>query len=260
MHGNIIMSKSENYSEQVDGDFLGELQDSLSTIDVLIGNVRSGIVSMDEVVSRVSAETSRLQQISYSADMPLVDLTLRRLNCYMDSLEQMTDKRLFDIESFIDVLRGILEGDIPPDTNEAEFVRSLPVLRPVEIEDLEHLDLEILLVDRQRSSARMFERELRSCGYRVNTSLRSFDALELAVRTLPDMIISSLELDDINGADLCLALGAIPKTSKIPFAILTSYERGHEALKSLPDSAMLISKGPKFGEELANALNKFKLT
>ncbi len=254
------MSESENYGEQVDGDFLGELEDSLSTIEVLIGNIRSGIVSGEDGVDRISAETSRLQQISYSADQPLVDLTLRRLNNYIDFLEQMTEQRLFDIESFVDILRGIQEGEIQSDTNEAEFVRSLPVLRPVEIEDLEHLDLEILLVDRQRSSARMFERELRSCGYRVNISLRSFDALEQAVRTLPDMIISSSELDDMNGADLCLALRAIPKTSQIPFAILTSYDRGHGSLKTLPDSAMLISKGPEFGEGLAKALNKFKLT
>ncbi len=106
----------------------------------------------------------------------------------------------------------------------------------------------------------MFERELRNCGYRVNIALSPFDALEQAVRTVPDMVISSSELDGISGVDLCLALGALSATENIPFSLLTSYARSNAALARLPERAALIRKGPQFGEDLSMALERFKLT
>jgi CheY-like chemotaxis protein len=119
------------------------------------------------------------------------------------------------------------------------------------------LDVEILLVDPQRSSARIFSRELASCGYRVTTYLRSFEALELSVRIKPDMVIASAMLDEISGVELGCALAAMESTESIPFAVLTSFNKSHATLKNLPEKARVLKKGNSFGEDIANALEEF---
>ena len=52
--------------------------------------------------------------------------------------------------------------------DEAEFARSLPVMRPADLDDLGQLAVEILLVDPQRTSARFVARELQACGFSVS--------------------------------------------------------------------------------------------
>jgi len=254
------MGVNEQYAAQMDSEFLGEAQDTLASLEITVGNLRSKTVDEDEGLSSMVAQTSGILQICASAEQPLIDLTLRRLNSYIDGVADLTTAHLDDIEAFLMVLRDILEGEIEPSTDEAEFFRSLPTLRPVDVSDLEHLNLEVLLIDRQKTTAKVFERELQNCGFRVQKSLRSFEAMELAVRTLPDMIISAVVLDDLSGVDLSLALGAIPSTSAIPFAVLTSFPRSHASLKDLPDNVALLHKGDAFGEDLASALEKFGLT
>jgi CheY-like chemotaxis protein len=101
---------------------------------------------------------------------------------------------------------------------------------------------------------------LASCGYRVTTSQRSFEALELAVRIKPDMVIASAMLDDISGVELGCALAAMESTEAIPFAVLTSFNKNHATLKKLPPNACLLKKGDSFGDNIADALEKFGIT
>jgi CheY-like chemotaxis protein len=86
---------------------------------------------------------------------------------------------------FIDTLQIILAGRVALPADEAEFARSLPVMRPADVDDLGQLSVEVLLVDPQRTSARFVARELQACGFRVATAQRSYEALELAARTRP---------------------------------------------------------------------------
>ena len=67
---------------------------------------------------------------------------------------------------------------------------------------------------------------------------RSFDALELAIRTRPDMIVSSGVLDEMSGVDLGAALAVVQPTETIPFALLTSSKDA--SLKRLPANAVVI--------------------
>lgn len=254
------MADTLEYEGQIDEEFLGEAQDTLSTFSVLVGNMRSGTKDASEGLAQMARECNHLRQLAHWANHPLIDLTVRRLEAYVQAMTDPTPEHLGDMEIFIFVLESILEGEIDVGTDEAEFVRSLPVPRPVDLSDLEHLNIEILLVEPQRTSARIFERELQSGGYRVTRASRSFEALELGVRTKPDMFICSLVLDELSGIDLCRALAAIERTENIPFALLTSYKAGHAALKGLPEGAAVIHKSGDFGQDLADAFQRFKIT
>lgn len=108
--------------------------------------------------------------------------------------------------------------------------------------------------------SRIVERELAACGYRVSNASNPFQAIEMAVRTKPDMVIAAMELDQISGVDLVSALSAMAPTQQIPCAVLTSYQWGHPKLRGLPPRAAIIHKGPRFGDDLADTLAKFGIT
>lgn len=254
------MSVTESYAANLDAEFLYEAGDTLAQFEVLVGNLRAKQASPKEAIESLRKDVKKLLVLSSTADQPLFGLLLRRLDAYLADLDDPTGNHIDDVDTFVDVMRGILDGEVGKDVDEAEFVRSLPVRRPIDIEDVQHLNIEILVVDPKRTITRYVERDLVNCGYRVSMVHRSFEAMELTIRTRPDMVIASAMLDEMTGVDLACALAAIPGTSEIPFALLTTFEAGHESLDRLPSKAALIRKGDNFGADLALTLAGFKLT
>lgn len=249
------MSSLGEYSAQVESDFELEARDELSTFEVLASNMRSN--DAEPFLVDFRAGLDRLRVSLASIDSPLFELLLRRMDNYLTELADPTDEQIGDIETFLDLMHGILNGEIGGEVNEAEFFRSLPVRRPADLDDFQHLDLKILVVDTNKTAARIVERELVNCGYRVSMAVRSFEALEFAIRTRPDMIISSGVLDEMSGVDLASALAAIQSTEAIPFALLTSSNPGDTALKRLPDTVAVMKKGNDFSDDFATALERF---
>ncbi len=249
----------QSHLDAMDAEFLQEASDDLARFEVVLGNLRANSTPSEDGIGRISADVRKLLSLCAGGDQPLLDLLLRRLDDYLADLESPSERQIDDLDVFADIMRGLLDKEVANDIDQAEFVRSLPVRRPVELEDLEHLNIEILVVEPNRSTGRIIRRDLVNCGYRVATALRSFDAIELSVRTRPDVVLSSLVLDDISGVDLACALAAMSKTKDIPFALVTSYQADHAALAGLPESAAVVRKSSQFGEDLAEALERFKI-
>jgi len=252
------MSDAASYDEQVESEYLEETSDLLSELDVVIQQFASG---QEEGRRRFDILLGKLGSLCVTGRhtrYALLNVTMHRLQNYMDGLSRPTEEQVQDVLTFSDTMQAILDGQIEHDGWDfSEFVRSLPVLRPLDVEDLEHLDVEIMLVEGRRSTARLFERELRACGYRVASVRNPLEALALAVKTKPDMVLAAAELDDISGIDLACALSAMPATKDIPFALLTSYKQGDARLKDLPEQAALLNKGAGFSDDLADILSKF---
>ncbi|MBK1665027.1 hypothetical protein CKO38_07810 [Rhodospirillum rubrum] len=250
----------DDYGAQVEAEFLEEAQDTTSELEVTVGNIRSGAIPAVEGTQRIRTLVARLNMLGAATDFPLLDLALRRFRDYIADLDQPTEFNLDDYGTFVDVLRGLLSGEIESSTDNAEFFRSLPTRRPFDLADVAHLNVEILLIEPQRSSAAIIGRELQNCGYKVTTVRTAMEALELAVRTRPDLVISSAVLDVLSGIDVGCALAAMPATEGIPFCILTSFERNNAFLARLPANAAYLSKGGSFGADLAEALRRFRIT
>jgi len=222
----------EQYTAQLDADYLSEARDTVASLEVLASNIRGGTDTSDDI-ARFHSEVAELRQCGHWADLPMFDLAVRRLEYYVTDLADPTERQVDDIEAYVDVLRGLVDGEIgKADMNEAEFVRSLPARLTVDISEIAHPNIEFLVVDPQRATVRIVERELHNCGYRVAATTAALEAIELAVRTRPDLVISSVVLDTISGVDLACALGAMPSTKNIPVALLTSIARDHESLST----------------------------
>ena len=177
-------------------------------------------------------------------------------------LEDLMKQLLDEIQIFVDKIEKLADGEQISEADAPAVVRALPAKRTADIDfgKIEKKNVEILLVVPEKAMARIVERELAACGYRTSTIRDGFTAMETVVRTRPDMVIASMELGLLSGVDLGCALGAMPVTETIPFALFTSYEWGNPKLKGLPPRASLIRKGPKFGDDLAESLSRFNIT
>jgi CheY-like chemotaxis protein len=247
-------------AERIKSEFLDEARDIVNEIEVMLGNLRSGSGDPKTALSWMRRYFLNLRVGGRSVNLPAIDLIVHRLEDYVSDVEALSLKQIEDIQHFVDRLREALEAPSIDSGDLRQVVRDLPMRRTFEISDITFLDVEIMLVSADRTLARFVERELQACGYRVVNVAKSFEAIELAVRSTPDMIICSGLLDELTGIDLACAFASMPTTSKIPFAILTSFGWSHPLLDRLPPRAAIIRKGPMFGDDLAEALARFAIT
>lgn len=258
-----ITDAGDNENERrVISEFLEELRDTASQLQVLLGNMRSKSVTMDDGLATLKREASNMRSQAQALALPLIKLVTHRLEEYVAELKSVGVGELDEIQVFIDRIEKLADGEHVVDTDMPAVVRSLPAKRAADIDfgPIEKKNVEVLLVVPEKAMSRIVERELAACGYRTSVVRNPFEALEVVVHTKPDMVVASMELGVLTGVDLGCALAAMPITQGIPFGVLTSYNWGHPKLAGLPPRAALIRKGAQFGDDLAESLARFNIT
>lgn len=253
----------DNENERrVISEFLEELRDTASSLQVLLGNMRSSSVSAEDGLATLKREASNLRSHAQALNVPLIKLVTHRLDEYVGELKVAGSAQLDEIQIFIDRIEKLADGEQVTHSEVPSVMRSLPAKRAADIDfgPIEQKNIEVLMVVPEKAMARIVERELAACGYRTSVVRNPFEALENVVHTRPDMVIASMELGVLTGVDLGCALAAMPVTQGIPFAVLTSYSWGHPKLAGLPPRAALIRKGAQFGDDLAESLSRFNIT
>lgn len=79
----------------------------------------------------------------------------------------------------------------------------------------------VLIVDDLAVNRIILKAKLGSACYAVQSVAGGVDALALARRSAPDVIVLDLALADMDGVDLCRALAADPATAHIPLLVVT---------------------------------------
>ena len=79
----------------------------------------------------------------------------------------------------------------------------------------------VLLVDGDPRGVTVLEVSLRKAGFSVATAVNSTAALRSLAQSLPDIIISEVLLDDVDGFEFCKRVKANAAWSQIPFVFLT---------------------------------------
>lgn len=246
------------FDQQMEGEFLDEARDMVSAVDVLLENVRSRAVAGADAASTIRRDVANLRMLGRSVNFPQINVVTHRMADYVADLADLDPRHIQDLQSFNDKLRGILDGDVPAEAT-AELARALPAKTSVDIQ-ITLLDIEVMLIIPEKALAAIVSRELQACGYRVSTVRSAFEGIELAVRTKPDLVIAALTLEGLGGVDLACMFAACVKTAQMPFALFTSYSLGHPELAGLPPRCAVIRKGPNFGDDLAEALSRFRIT
>ena len=216
-------------------EFLDTAEDHLSEIDATLRDMRTGS-SGDDSLSDMRRRVHSLKGMGGTFGYPLITVISHRMEDYMAGLDELAGPNLEDTQIFVDRMRDVVDGVYQPDDpNTAAIARALPDKTGFDVAEVGKTDVEVMLVSPK-------------------------DTFEHVVRTRPDMIIATAVMEGLSGIDLACALAAMPATRAIPFALLTSFEGSDTALRELPESIPLIHKGAKFGDDLAEALDRCGIT
>lgn len=189
-----------------------------------------------------------------SFDLPLIGLAAQKLEDYLTAGSSDETRVIAGLVDFLDSLLDLLNKGGQSQESAALLLRRLPTGGEFDPSNVGKRDIEVLLVMPAGVAARVTERELRECGYRVTLVSSSFAAVELASRTLPNLAIISAVMPDLSGTDLAIGLKAMPATRNIAVAVLTSLDRDDASLIVLPQTVPVIRKGASFADDLTRAL------
>ncbi len=95
----------------------------------------------------------------------------------------------------------------------------------------------VLVVDDDQVSRELLQSLLASEGYAVLFAKSGFQALELAKRILPDVVLLDIVMPDLDGFEVCRKLRADPALRQIPIILLTALEGRSSRLRGLAAGA-----------------------
>jgi PAS domain S-box-containing protein len=110
----------------------------------------------------------------------------------------------------------------------------------------------VLLADDDRLQLRLNTVRLQYAGYEVLPASGADEALALARRTSPDVIVSDVLMGDFDGFMLCQRVRSDPMFTAVPVVLLSAHCGGAEdrALASHVGAHALVSRTPGFDDEL----------
>ncbi len=95
-------------------------------------------------------------------------------------------------------------------------------VEPPRIQNGTKVKKKILVVDDEKDIAEMIAFNLKRNGYDVLTAHNGIDALDLAERETPDLILLDLMMPGLDGTEVTRRLKADPRTAKLPLVMLTA--------------------------------------
>ena len=91
----------------------------------------------------------------------------------------------------------------------------------------------VLLVDDSEDSLYLLRVELEAQGYTVDVATNATVAFETAKKNRPDVIVSDVQMPDVNGIEFIRRIRGIPKLANVPAIALTGYSLEKEVRAAL---------------------------
>lgn len=95
------------------------------------------------------------------------------------------------------------------------------------------MNASILAVDDNKVNLRIVSAALQQVGYQVHTAENGLQALEMAERLKPDVILLDISMPDIDGYEVCQRLRSNRETQHIPIMMLTAFSTVEDKIKGL---------------------------
>lgn len=246
--------------ELYDSEALEEARDVAGNLELRLTQMISCDISKEKAISFMVKDSSSLRMKVKAVNLPGLSAMCQRLDDYLWHIDSVSIQNITDLLVFSEKITQVLEGRLDLVDNVATEIRTLPHHVTFDVEDIQVDIKEVTLVLPMKAAAKVVERELVECGYRVTTVLDSLHAIEIILDTRPDLVICSAVLPRLSGVDIVCALRAMPATENIPVAILTSLALNHPDLQKLPMNVGIIRRGDDFGSDLADVLQRFEIT
>ena len=92
---------------------------------------------------------------------------------------------------------------------------------------------DLLIVEDSRVQAKILHRKLTEAGYNVRTAEDGKIGLEMIRQQRPTLVISDIEMPNMNGYELCSIVKSDPELKSIPFILLSTLSDAHDIIKGL---------------------------
>lgn len=242
-------------------EFVDEAVETLQSLDVTLDSARHAREDEEEFVRLVRRVAHNLRGQAANFEMRTLATVSHRLHDYLaDSPNPLPPRAWDELQQFVDLMLILAEGRQPPtDCDPSAMVRTLPRKLGFDLADIDIRNVEVMLVMPPGIQTRYVERELQQCGYRVSIISDTVAAFSHVIHTLPDLIIVSAMMPNLDGIDLAIALVSMPATRNIPIAVITALDDDDERLQLLPRKVPVLHKGPSFGDDLFRALDNLFL-
>jgi len=110
----------------------------------------------------------------------------------------------------------------------------------------------ILVAEDERDIRELIGFTLRHSGHEVLTASNGEDALAIALRELPDLILLDIRMPRLTGYDVCRSLRAEPTTQQIPVAFLSAKGQDSEVQAGMEAGATDYILKPFAPDQLVN--------
>lgn len=84
-------------------------------------------------------------------------------------------------------------------------------------------DPRILVIDDSAANLKLLRVLLLTEGFRVSTATNAAEALALVESELPDLVLTDVQLPDLNGLELARRLKSDPRSAAVPVVAVTAY-------------------------------------
>jgi two-component system, chemotaxis family, response regulator PixH len=112
----------------------------------------------------------------------------------------------------------------------------------------------VLVVEDSQSERELITLYLEQNNYQVIAANNAEDGMELAAKQQPDVIITDITMEGINGFEFCRLLKVYPDTEKIPVIACTARDRELDRMWGQKQGIDLYITKPYTQEELVNAI------
>src|SRR5258708_39983052 len=95
----------------------------------------------------------------------------------------------------------------------------------------------ILYIEDDPGSQSLVQRTLSFAGYRVVVASRGIEGLDMAIKTLPDLILMDINLPDLSGREVTTKLRSDDRFRATPIVALTALSQAGEREKAIAAAA-----------------------
>jgi len=242
---------------EVRAEFIEHTGERLILVDDLISDMMSRSGDSETHLLELLRHIHSIKGQGTTFDFPTVTDVAHRLEDYIETAPELDKARLLDVQTFVDVMRRIVESRSDPSPDEVgRIFSSLPVTASAtpQTEQTSIDEIHILLVMAKGAQRKIIGKELAACGFHVINSDTPVDAIRIAIAQKPDIVIASRVMEEMSGSEFAQVMNVLEATRKCRTVIATSSGSDEINAAALPKGTAVIHKGSPFIDELTDQL------
>src|SRR3954447_2388661 len=266
MLGPCSMPRQKMTSEQdIDSDLVAELLPFfIDDVVKRLGSIEQMVVSFSKNLDVKPDSFELLRNVhsikgsAASFGFPTIALVSHHLEDYIIATGNFSEAAVDGMLEHVRAIGAIVESRRDPGNEEGRrLLKSLPDFHPTQARLRAQGQKTVLFIGPRNIQLRLMEPEIRAGGFRLVALSSSFQGIESAIRTRPDLILISNIIDILDGVDVARMIHAAEMTHHIPLVVVASKldaEPVRSRLNRTGEQILVVRKGEDFAADFAYAI------